>query len=114
MSFSGSTETPLFIPNQNAGVETPGTIFGRPLFFSEKCSALGDQGDIILVAPSMYAIGMRLDAAFDRSIHEGFMSDLVNFRLITRVEGTPIMNSAITPKHGSNTLGYAVVIDDRA
>ena len=114
MTFaSGSTTVPLWVPNNDASAATPGSIFGRPLYFSEKCSALGDKGDIILVAPSMYAIGLRLDAAFDRSIHEGFMSDLVNFRLITRVEGEPIMNSVITPRYGSNSLSYCVVLDDR-
>ena len=105
---------PLFLPSQNVAESVAGTIFGRPLFFSEKCSTIGDQGDIILCNPMQYAVGLRLDAAFDRSIAPGFMRDVQSFRLITRAEGQPLMNAAITPRNGVNTLSAYVTLDDRA
>ncbi|MEN8204375.1 MAG: phage major capsid protein [Pseudomonadota bacterium] len=116
MSFptGAANGTPLFLPSQAIADKHAGSIFGRPLFFSEKASAIGDQGDLILVAPSQYIIGLRLDAAFARSNAPGFMSDVENFRLVTRAEGLPAMNSAITPRYGTNTLSYACVLDDRA
>lgn len=115
MSFEGaSSSVPAFMPANGGLSGSPSaTLMGRPILFTEKCPTLGDEGDIILCAPSQYAIGLRQEASIQRSMHEGWLTDATDWRLIIRVTGLPLWDSVVTPRTGS-TLSWCVTLADRA
>jgi HK97 family phage major capsid protein len=114
MRFTGSaSDVPVFLPANAAGGAPFDTLMGRPLVLTEHASALGDVGDLILADLMQYGIGMRLDASLATSQHLGFDSDLTYWRLITRVDGAPLWDKAVTPRNGASTLSWAVVLEAR-
>jgi len=82
----------------------PSTILGRPVFFSEKCQTLGTAGDIYFIDPSYYLIGDRMSLEVASSMHTRFTSDETEFRFIERLDGKPWLDTALTPRNGSNTF----------
>src|SRR6267154_192080 len=92
----------------------PMTILGRPVIFTEKTPALGTTGDINFVDLSYYLIGDRQQVRVDSSEHFLFQNNQVAFRLISRVDGRPWLQSALTPHNGSSsTLSPFVQIASR-
>ena len=91
------------------------SILGRPVYFTEKCSTLGTQGDIILADFSQYGIGlMKNSLRFERSNAVNWDSDELDYRLLIRVDGQPLWDSALTLKDGSTTVSPFVVIETRS
>jgi HK97 family phage major capsid protein len=88
-------------------------LLDRPISFTEKAPALGDAGDIVLADLSMYYIGMRQEILMDMSNAPGWITDTIDFRVICRVDGLPILSQAFTPKNG-DSLSWAVKIEARA
>jgi HK97 family phage major capsid protein len=99
----------------NNGVEGPPmSILGRPVIFTEKAETLGDAGDLNFVDLSYYLIGDRQQMQMATSEHVEFDTDQTAVRIIQRADGRPWLNSAITPKKGTNTLSPFVKIAARA
>jgi hypothetical protein len=71
-------------------------------------------GDIVLVDPSQYGIGLRLDATLERAVAPGWFEDELNFRLKLRVDGSGLWSDVITPRGGGPTLSWAVTLAARA
>jgi HK97 family phage major capsid protein len=94
----------------NGGFE----ILTRPVIFTEKTEKLGDLGDIMLIDPSQYVVGLRSGMRFDTSIHPGFLTDEIYARLIERHDGEPLWDSALTLEDGSTTVSPFVVLAERA
>lgn len=86
----------------------PVSIFGRPVYFTEKAPSLGSVGDISLVDLGYYLIGDRQTVAVAASEHVAFQNDKTAYRIIERVDGRPWLQSALTPAYGSNTLSAFV------
>lgn len=86
----------------------PVTIFGRPVYFTEKVPALGSVGDISLVDLSYYLIGDRQSVAVSASDQFAFQNDQTAYRIIERVDGRPWLQSALTPHNGGPTLSAFV------
>lgn len=110
--FSGATiaagDYPIVLRN---AVENPPTkIMGRPYFVTEKMATLGSAGDIGLFDLSQYIIGDRSKLAIDVSKHVYFTTNKTAWRFVIRVDGQPWMQSPITPKNGTNTLGPFVAL----
>lgn len=106
MAVQGSlgNSTPVWMNNGVIGAP-PISIYGRPVYFTEKAPALGTTGDIMFVDPSMYLIGDRQSMEVSASPHFAFNVDKTAFKVIERVDGRPWVQSPITPKNGSsNTL----------
>jgi len=90
-------------------------ILGRPIIVTEKCSAMGATGDIILADFGQYVI-------FDREIivasskhvnyggSYGFLQNETFWKVVLRVDGQPILKAAITPKRGGSTLSPFVCL----
>ena len=101
----------------NNGVEGPPmTILGRPVIFTEKMQTVGGGGsgkDIAFVDFSYYLIGDRQQMRAESSSHAQFAADITVFRIIERVDGRGWLQSAITPRNGSNTLSPFVTLDER-
>ena len=98
----------------NGAVGPPMTILGRPVIFTEKVNTLGSAGDIVFADLGFYLIGDRQAMSARSSEHTAFASDQTAFRLISRVDGRPWVQSAITPKNAGDTLSPFVQIAVRA
>lgn len=100
-----------FIPVMN---ESNGEfrMLSRPVVFTEKVPTLGTSGDIALVDPTQYVLGMRREMILDRSGHVYFTSDETAYRLLLRADGQGKWSSAYTPKNG-DTQSWCVVMEDR-
>ncbi len=81
----------------------PMTILGRPVIFTEKVPKLGTTGDINFVDLSYYLIGDRQQVRVDSSEHFLFQNNQVAYRLISRVDGRPWLQSALTPHNNSTS-----------
>lgn len=89
----------------NNGVSgPPATILGRPVIVTEKCETLGTAGDIYFADFSYYLIGDRQSFELASSQHVRFNTDETDWRFIERVDGRPWVDSALTPRNGSNTV----------
>lgn len=108
----GTGGSPVWIANM-AGAP-PTTIYGRPVIYTEHCKTLGTQGDIYLADLSYYLIADRQALAVASSEHVRFATNETVWRFIQRLDGMPWMDSAITPRYGSNTLSAFVMLDTRA
>lgn len=113
MSLSvGTGGNAIWLTDGQAG--PPMRILGLPVLFTEKMPTLGDAGDIVLADMSHYLIGDRQAIQADTSPHYRFQTDMTSMRFISRLDGRPWLQSAITPKTGSNTLSPFVRIAARA
>ena len=108
----GTGGGPVWLSNGVSG--PPMTILGRPVYFTEKVPKLGTTGDIAFVDPGMYLIGDRQVMSATSSPHYKFGNDMTAFRITSRVDGRPWMQSAITPKNSGPTLSPTVTIATRA
>jgi hypothetical protein len=70
--------------------------------------------DIILWDPTQYVEIEKGGMQSDQSIHVRFTTNENTFRFITRVDGQPLWNSALTPFAGSNTQSPQTVLATRA
>jgi HK97 family phage major capsid protein len=112
----GTGGGPVWMGNYTSpGASTPPvTILGRPVYFTEKTSALGTAGDISFVDMSYYLIGDRQIMQSMSSEHYKFQNDKTAFRVIERLDGRPWIQSAITPHNNStNTLTPFVQLASR-
>jgi len=115
MSLSvGTGGAPMFFPAGGLGGSPVPTLLGRPIILSEKCETLGTAGDIYLADLSYYLIGDRQTLEMASSSHVRFNTDETDFRIIQRVDGRPWIDSALTPRNGSNTLSPFVALAARA
>jgi len=115
-----SSDVPVWLPMNQSGsgpslaASPPLTLFGRPLVVTDHSQTLGTEGDIILFDPTQYALGLRKMIGVDSSIHPDFSSDLINWRMILRVDGMPLWDEAYTKAHGSDTQSCVVTLQTRS
>ena len=113
MSRSVGTGGSAVMMNNMAGA-APASIYGRPLILSEKCQTLGTAGDIFFVDFGYYVIGDRQSLSMAASPHVRFQNDETVWRFTQRVDGRPWLESALTPRNGSNTLSPFVNLATRS
>jgi len=99
--------SPVWMNNGVAGAP-PVSIYGRPVYFTEKVPALGTTGDIVFLDPAFYLIGDRQTMQATASPHYAFNQDKTAYKIIERVDGRPWLQSAITPKNAGSTLSPVV------
>jgi HK97 family phage major capsid protein len=90
------------------------TVFTRPMIFTEKMSALGDLGDLLLADFSMYGIGVRKDLRFEADRSRYFESDQIAYKGIVRVDGQPLWDDVLTLKDGTTTVSPFITLAERA
>ena len=110
----GTGGVPVYIPANGAAGAPYGTLLGRPVIFTEKVPTLGTVGDINFVDFGFYLIGDRQVMSAMSSPHFKFQNDQTAYRIINRVDGTPWLQSEITPKNSGNTLSYCVSLATRS
>lgn len=74
----------------------PAILTGLPIFWSEKASFLGQQGDLVLADYSKYLLGDRLAIQIEVSPHVRFTQNQMMWRVIVRWDGTPWQDAPIT------------------
>jgi len=95
----------VWVPNIGGAQEKiPGTLFGRPVLFSEKVPTYGTFGDINLLDPSLYVIGDRMQIEIAASQHVNFLKNQMTWRVVERVDGQPWMEKVITLQDGTSTV----------
>src|SRR5258705_11914365 len=97
-----ANSSPVWMTGGSIIGEPPLTIYGRPVYFTEKCPALGTTGDINFIDPSFYLIGDRQAITVSASPHFAFSTDKIAYKIIERVDGRPWLQSALTPKNGGD------------
>lgn len=112
MTLAAADNSPIMLTNIANGA--PMNILGRPVIFTEKAETLGDLGDLSFVDLGYYLIGDRQQIQASTSPHYRFQNDVTAMRWISRVDGRPWLQSAITPNKGSNTLSPFVSLAARA
>jgi len=101
----------------NGVVGPPMSILGRPVIFTEKVPTLGGGGsgkDVSFIDFGYYLVGDRMQMRAESSVHAQFTTDQTVYRVIERVDGRGWLQSAITPKNGTNTLSPFVTLGERA
>lgn len=111
MSLTVGTAGVLLYSQPNA--DRPQMLLGRPLYFSEYASKLGDRGDIILANFSQFLEGIYQPLQSAESVHVRFVNHERTFKLWLRNAGAPWWRSALTPNKSSDTLSPFVVLDAR-
>jgi len=109
----GTGGVPVYLPAGGASAQPYSTLFGRPVVPVEQCASIGDTGDICLCDFSKYIAIDKGGMKSDMSIHVRFIYDESVFRATYRIDGQPILGSAITPFRGTNTLSHFVRLDAR-
>jgi HK97 family phage major capsid protein len=110
----GTGGMPVYLPPGGLSQSPYATLFGRPIVPLEYCATLGTVGDVILADWTQYLMIDKGESQFDQSIHVRFTSHERTFRFITRADGQPIWNSAMTPFKGSATKSPFVTCATRA
>jgi len=89
------------------------TIMNRPVIMTENCPDLNTAGDIILADFQHYIIAdreMRISASRHVPGSYGFLTDETFWKVVLRVDGQPVVDAAITPRYGANTLSAFVIL----
>lgn len=110
---AGTGGAPVYIPPSGLSSEPYGTIFGRPVIFTEHTYAKNTEGDIILWDPSSYRIIEKGGIRGASSLHVAFLTDETAFRYTYRVNGAPKWRSALTPYNSGDTLSTIVTLATR-
>lgn len=100
----GTGGSAVYIPPNGAAGAPYGTLLGKPIVFTEHCSTLGTEGDLIFADFSQYLIGQKRGRGagiqYASSIHLKFDYDQTAFRFVMRLDGQPWWPSVYTPKRG--------------
>ena len=91
----GGYASPLYNPNTNR-------LAGLPMLPNDHCSALGTEGDLMLVYLPAYAVGLRrAGVKTAQSMHLRFDYAEMAFRAMFDIDGQSWLNAALTPAKGS-------------
>lgn len=110
-----NSDQPLFAPGN--GTDKPDTLWGRPIYFTDHCKTVGDQGDIILANWSEYGWGVPSggdNIRRDETPLVRFLENENTFRFLTSHDGQPMWKTVLTPLNSAVTRAPFVVLDARA
>lgn len=110
----GTGGVPVYLPPGGYSEQPYSRLKGRPVLPIEQCQALGDAGDVILADLSQYALIRKGRLQQATSMHVRFLYDEMTFRFTMRVNGQPLLHSAITPKNSTLTRSAFVTLAARA
>lgn len=98
----GAPIQPAMIPDANGNF----TLMTRPVIFSEHAPVLGNANDLMLCSFGQYCIALTEEMRYDQSIHAAFTSDQIYSRIITRVDGAPLWDKALTLASGQEVSPF--------
>jgi len=110
----GTGGAPVYLPAGGASNSPYSTLMGRPVMPIEHCQTVGTTGDIYLASFGRgYIYSQKGGIQSDMSIHVRFIYDESVFRFVLRIDGQPLMRTAITPYKGNNDLSHFVKLNSR-
>jgi hypothetical protein len=80
---------------------------------TDRCSTLGDLGDVVLADLSQYGLGLSPVLSLDRSNAPGWLAAQINLRAIARADGQSPWESPQTPRNGATTVSPFIVLGAR-
>jgi HK97 family phage major capsid protein len=102
----------IFISIDAGITKTPNwSLLGRPAFPTEKVPALGSKGDLMLIDPSFYVIGDRMQIDIQASEHVNFLRNQMTWRVVERVDGQPWLSGPVTLQDSSTQVSPFVVLN---
>jgi HK97 family phage major capsid protein len=87
-----------------------GILANRPLYPTEKLPTIGNLGDLMLVDPSMYVLGIRQEVVVDADPHSAFQNNQTFFRVWLRIGGQPWLNSPVTLADGTTSASSIIAL----
>lgn len=93
-----------------AGAAPSRTLLGMEVRVSEKLPSLGTKGDAMLLDLSFYAFGSREVGRFEKTNAAGWTTDALDFRMIHRVDGKPLISTPIVVRKGGSTVSPFVIL----
>lgn len=88
-------------------------LSGRPIYFTDRCSAPGSVGDIICGVWSEYLEGLYMPLQFASSIHVRYLANETAFRFIERGDGASWWRVPLTQRNSSITVSPFVTLAAR-
>ena len=73
-------------------------LLGLPVIVTDLLPTIGTRGDVALVNPDFYAMGLRQALTVESSIHVKFVQDITTYRFLARGGGIPIPTSTYAYK----------------
>lgn len=110
----GTGGGPAYMPAGGLSQAPFATLMGRPVIPIEYAPTLGTVGDITLCDWDAYEAIEKGGMQQATSMHVRFLFDEEVFRIIWRLDGQPLHNSALTPYQGSNTQAHFVNLATRS
>jgi HK97 family phage major capsid protein len=102
----------IFISIDQGITKSPNwSLLGRPAFPTEKVPALGTKGDLMLLDPSFYVIGDRMQIEIAASEHVNFLKNQMTWRVVERVDGQPWLDKPVTLQDASTQVSPFVVLN---
>jgi HK97 family phage major capsid protein len=87
------------------------SLLGRPVFPTEKVPALGTKGDLMLLDPSFYVIGDRMQVEIAASEHVNFLKNQMTWRVVERVDGQSWLDKPVTLQDGATQVSPFVILN---
>jgi HK97 family phage major capsid protein len=86
---------------------------GRPGYVTEKLPACGTAGDVVLFDPALYVIGDRgaVEVAFSQDEPTAFLRNQAVWRVTSRVDGRPWLDSPVTLPDTTSTVSPYVYLN---
>jgi HK97 family phage major capsid protein len=102
----------IFISIDQGATKAPNwALLGRPAFPTEKLPALGTKGDLMLIDPSFYVIGDRMQIEIAASEHVNFLKNQMTWRVVERIDGQPWLDKAVTLQDASTQVSPFVALN---
>jgi HK97 family phage major capsid protein len=102
----------IFISIDQGATKSPNwSLLGRPVFPTEKVPALGTKGDLMLLDPSFYVVGDRMQIEIAASEHVNFLKNQMTWRVVERVDGQPWLDKPVTLQDGVTQVSPFVVLN---
>jgi HK97 family phage major capsid protein len=98
----------IWQPNAREGV--PQTIFGIPVYFTEKLPTIGNAGDVLLADFRYYLLGDRQATTIESTKFDYWRYDQTSWRVVHRVDGRPWLSSPLTLVDGVETISPFVIL----
>jgi len=102
----------IFISIDQGATQTPyWALLGRPAYMTEKVPPLGTKGDLMLIDPSLYVIGDRMQIEIAASEHVNFLKNQMTWRVVERVDGQPWLDKPITLQDATTQVSPFVALN---
>jgi HK97 family phage major capsid protein len=87
------------------------SVFGLPIIPTEVLPGIGSAGSVVLADLRQYVVAINKAITIDASIHYAFTSDKIVYRVISRLDGKPMLTAPITLMDGTSTVSPYIQLD---